>query len=114
MIDLRNRIVKNLAKQMGFPPHLASYLEEEEEEEVHGGTCNFAFGTVSIDQGAFDPDFLRTFGISGPAEILAHEIAELRTGTVDGHVIADQIGASLPGLTKSQRWNLLNLRRQGE
>ncbi len=106
--ELRNRIIKNLAKQIGFPPDLVFY---EEEDEMKGGSCLFGFGTIQIDQGAFDPYFLRTWGISGPAEILAHEIAELQSGSVGGHGDADRLGASLPGLTQSQRWNLLHMKR---
>lgn len=70
-----------------------------------------------IDSYAFDPVMLRNTGISGPREIMAHEIGHMRAeqmGLQQTEVMAHQLGARVPGLSLNQMLNLLGFGHESE
>lgn len=115
---MRQLLLEQMAKEMGYDPRLVKYVHEL--QGGYGGRVDVKTGVISIDAYAFDPHFLRAQQLSGPREILAHEIGHVRLYRkgLDWAIefAASVEGSQLKGLTKHQRQNLLEeaLRRAQE
>jgi len=109
---LRDKLVKQMAKNLGYNPSKVRYMHWQ---PIHsdliymGGTAS-STGEIIIDGFAFDPCFLRNFTFAGPREILAHEIGHIKPYSkfsLFGEAEASIRGSNLPSLSNNERFNLL-------
>jgi hypothetical protein len=121
---MRQLLLEQMARELGYNPQKVRYVDElyiqrgGVRTRGHGGKVNTSTGIITIDKYAFDSNFIRFNRISGPREILAHEIGHIRlhranlNWRIEWVVSAE--ATKLPGLTRNQRYNLLqdSLRRE--
>lgn len=121
-VRLREAITQQLGREFDVENiRYADAIADAEGNPLLGAATNLCTGEIVLTSHAFDPHFLKWTGMTGPRELLAHELAHRSSTalTIMGDVsyltlesVVDFIASQNSNLTWSQRWNLLQMSRR--